>query len=245
MITIRRSLSLLIPAFGFVVLSANAVSAQGVFQGWAANQQINAIQQGLRSGLITPGQATDLMNHANDLAAREQKLLRNDGGVLTPNDSSKIMQNLVKEGQRLQDAISNNGYTGATGYGTGATGITGLLSSLLGINNSPALSSYGYGGVTGYPGATYGSAGLLNGYLGSGYVNPAYPAAAYPAAAYPAAAYVAPSYYGNTAYQPYGSANYYGANRSDRRMHQIRHEMQEQREQAADHSGQFGHRHFD
>lgn len=131
-ITFKRAISFLIPAFGFIVLSVPSVSAQGIFQGWAANQQINAIQRGLSSGLITQSQATDLMNHANDLASREQRLLQNDGGVLTPNDSSKIMKNLQKEGQRLQDMISSNGYNGTTGNGTGATGITGLLGSLLG-----------------------------------------------------------------------------------------------------------------
>lgn len=75
------------------------------------------------------------------MAKRAARLLRNDGGVLTPNDRAKLAQEALKNAQVYNEYVASNSNglgSGLLGAGTGG-GISGLLGNLLGV--SPALST--------------------------------------------------------------------------------------------------------
>jgi hypothetical protein len=103
------------------------------------NQVYGSVNQQMSQGLLSPGQAQDMMNRENNYAARAARLLHNDGGVLTPNDANKLAQEAAK------DAVKDQSYVGNNLSGTG-TGLSGLFGNLFGVGGSaPLTAPVGYG----------------------------------------------------------------------------------------------------
>ncbi len=98
----------------FLMLLSTAIVLGGLCQPSFAQyvnpaQQDAIIQQDAAQGLITPGQAANLINRENGLAQREARLLRNDGGVLTPRDAQKIAQEQAQNNAALNADVANRG----------------------------------------------------------------------------------------------------------------------------------------
>ena len=132
------------------------------------NSLFNTLQQDVASGLLSTGQAADLANRQNSLAKRAARLLRNDGGVLTPADQAKLAQEAARDNARLNQDISNN---------TGGTGVGGLLGNVFGTNSSyyPPANNGIFGGLFGNSNPYYGNYGYnpaAYNSLTNPYVNP-------------------------------------------------------------------------
>lgn len=93
-----------------------------------SNNMYGTIQQDLNAGLLSPGQANSLMNQNNSLMQRAARLLRNDGGVLTPNDQNKLAKQAARDQANLLNDVNSNT--------NGGTGVGGLLGTLFGTNSN-------------------------------------------------------------------------------------------------------------
>lgn len=101
-------LLLIATAAGMLGCAARPAEAQYVNPA----QQDAVIQQDAANGVLSPGQAANLINRENGLAAREARLLRNDGGVLTPHDAAKLAREQAQNNAALNADVMNNSHPG-------------------------------------------------------------------------------------------------------------------------------------
>jgi hypothetical protein len=105
-------LTLALPLLGGAVILCQPAQAQ-----FFNNQQNANIAQGVASGLLSQGQAADLANRQNGLAQRAARLMRNDGGILTPNDANKLAREEQKDNYIYNRDVSNNAARGTGFFG--------------------------------------------------------------------------------------------------------------------------------
>ncbi|HEY9791597.1 MAG TPA: hypothetical protein V6D22_14435 [Candidatus Obscuribacterales bacterium] len=121
----NRWLMVAIPMVSGFFLCSQPAHAQYV----NPNQVYGSVNQQMSQGVLSPGQAQDLMNRENNYAARAARLMRNDGGVLTPNDANKLAREAAKDARQDQMDLGNNAYGGG--------GIGGILGNLFGGSSTP------------------------------------------------------------------------------------------------------------
>lgn len=117
--------------------------------------QLNQVQNAVNSGILTPSQASDLLNRYNNLISKDQQWSAQDGGNLNVPDRLDLQGQLKKTAKRLQNDLQSNGYNGATAVlpGLSGTGLNGLASNpnISGVSYNAYQSPYNqYGGVQ-YP----------------------------------------------------------------------------------------------
>lgn len=121
----NRWLMLAAPIVGGLFICSQPAHAQYV----NPNSVYGSIAQQAMSGLLNNNQASDMANRENNFMSREARLLRNDGGVLTPNDANKLAREAANDASKDASYVGNN---------TGRTG--GFFGNLLGLSPTTTLN---------------------------------------------------------------------------------------------------------